>query len=307
MNDAAYKVMLLAGTSYDYVRGFSLDSILTLIEMNQETWTLRIRSEGRVGHLYFQDGQIIDAQVQELNGDKAALELITWDFPEIQIIKYCVKARRIHASMMHLLLEGKRIKDETRDERDLERKKYEAAVAHIEGFRFKEGQGELVALLNKNRRLPNAWLWYSRTIGTMKSIGPTIDRALCLAPEDAEILKEKERFARAQHSVTDERVKRCPFCWAPLNLNALQCTSCGLHLLISKASLLEENDKGDPDVIDESVKRFSQVLEREKAANLYVSYYMAISHFNMNDLERALELLTDTVALAGDQAFFRIS
>ena len=292
------------GISHDYVRGFSLDSILTLIEMNQETWTLRIRSEGRVGYLYFENGTIIDAQVQELLADKAALELVSWDSPEIQIIKYCVKSRRIHTSMMQLLLEGKRLKDETRDARELELSRCEEAIAHIEGFRFKQGQELLVAALNGNRRLHRGWLWYSRTIGSLKSIESALQHAVNLAPEDPVIIEEKERFSRAKRFVTDEKVKRCPFCWSPLNLAALQCTNCGLHLLISKASLAGENDTGDPNIIDESVKRFSRVLDMEEGRNLYASYYMAICHYNMKDMDRTLELLNDTVALGGDQPFF---
>lgn len=136
----------------------------------------------------------------------------------------------------------------------------------------------------------------------MKGIGAAIDRALHLAPEHPEIIDEKEKFSQARKLVTDERVKRCPFCWTPLNLEALQCTRCGLHLIISKAALMAGKDKGDLDVIDASVKRFSRVLEKER--NLYASYYMAISHFNMNELDRTLELLKDAAALAGDQKFF---
>lgn len=296
--------MRLDGLSHDYVRGFSLDSILTLIDMNQETWTLKIKSEGRVGFLYFKDGEIIDAEVQELKGVNAAIELVTWESHEIQIIKHCDKPRRIKSSMMQLLLDGKRIKDETQEARDLERVKFDEAVAHIKGFRFKRGQEILVEVLNKNRRLPKGWFWYSRTIGIKKSVGDALDRAFHLAPEDAEIVEEKRRYRRAEGVISDERVKRCPFCWAPLNLSVLQCASCGLHLLISAGSLSMEGDQGDPNVIDESVKRFSQVLDREEGRNLYASFYMAIAHYNLKDPDRTLELLNDTVALSGGQPFF---
>ena len=292
----------MAGISHDYLRGFSLDSIHTLIEMSQETWTLKIRSEGRVGYLYFEKGEIIDAQVQNLNGNPAAIELITWDSPEIQILKYCVKSRRIETSMIHLLLEGKRIKDETRADRVLAQGLYDEAVENIQGLRFKRGQEKLVALLHKDRRHSKGWLWYSRISGTLKAIGGAIDRALYLAPEDPEALAEKERFTKASRFVTDAKVKHCPFCWAPLNVNAMKCTACGLHLLISKASMAAESMAGDPDVIDASVKRFSTVLTQEK--NLYVTYYMAICHYNMGDQDRALELLNDTVTLGAGQPFF---
>ncbi|WP_175469546.1 response regulator [Desulfoluna spongiiphila] len=281
-----------------------MDSMVTMIEMNQETWSLKLRSEGRVGYLYFTNGEIVDAAVRELKGHAAALELIAWETPEIEIIKFCNKPRRIHTSMMQLLLEGKRMNDETKEARDKERKIFEEAVAHVEGFRLKRGQQLLVALLNRNKNLAGAWLWYSRTIGSLKSIEGAIDRAQFLAPEDGVIVAEKERFKRAASAVTDERVKRCPFCWAPLNMKAIQCTDCGLQLLITRTCLAPGNHPCNSDVIDASVKRFSQVLEREAHRNLYASYYMAMSHFNIKDTDRTLELLNDTVALAGDQPFF---
>lgn len=294
----------MAGTSHDYIKGFSLESISTMIEMNRETWSLKIKSEGRVGYLYFRDGEVIDADVLDLKGYNAALELISWDAPEIEIIKFCDKPRRIHTSMMQLLLDGKRLKDETKEARALERKVCGEAVAHIEGFRFKKGQALLIAVLKKNKNLPRAWLWYSRTVGTLKSIAGAIECACCLAPEDAEIAAEKERFARAKGEVTDDRIKRCPFCWAPLNMKALQCPECGLYLLITRASLKASGNGCDSRVVDASVKRFSQVLEREGHRNLYASYYLAMSHYNIKEMDRTLELLNGTVALAGDQPFF---
>ncbi|WP_300673717.1 response regulator [Desulfoluna sp.] len=294
----------MAGTSHDYVRGFSLDSIFTLIDMNQETWTLKIRSEGRIGFLYSRDGEIIDAEVRDVKGYKAALELIAWDSPEIEIIKFCNKPKCIHTSMMQLLLDGKRMKDETKDERILESKACAEAVAHIEGFRFKRGQELLIGILNKNRTLHRAWLWYSRTLGSMKGIESAIERAIRLAPDDDEIGEEKVRFDRAKRTVNDTRVKRCPFCWAPLNLNARQCSACGLHLLITRGALAGDHSRCNSRVVDVSVKRLSHVMERENHRNLYASYYMAMAHCNIRDMDRTLELLNDTVALAGDQPFF---
>lgn len=297
-------MVILAGTSHDYVRGFSLDSMVTMIEMNQETWSLKLRSGGRVGYLYFRDGAVVDAAVWELTGHAAALELISWETPEIEIIKFCDRPRRIHTSMMQLLLEGKRINDEAKDQRADEARSLEEAVAHIEGFRLKRGQQLLVALLNRNKHLAGAWLWYSRTIGTLKTIQGAIERALFLAPEDKEIAEEKERFERARGAVTDDRVKRCPFCWAPLNMKAVLCTDCGMQLLITRTSLSPGNSSCDSDVVDTSVKRFARVLAREANRNLYASYYMAMCHFNIKDTDRTLELFNDTVALAGEQPFF---
>ncbi|MCG8473658.1 MAG: response regulator [Desulfobacterales bacterium] len=293
---------MVSDVLHDYVIGFSLDSIITLIEQGQETWTLKVRSDGRVGFLYFRDGEIIASEAQGLRGDRAAIEVVSWENPEIQIVKSCNKSREIHSPMMHLLLEGNRVKDEVDEGKAVERAKYKEAVAHIEGFRFKEGQTLLLEILNQNRRLHRAWLWYSRSIGVMKNIGSAISLAKRLAPEDEEVLAESQRFELVKDHITDEKIKRCPYCWTPLPLRAQQCLYCGLYLMVCQSSLVAPNENGNAHVLDASVKRFSNVLEREK--NVYAAYYLALSHHNMNDVDRTLELLEETTALSGNNPAF---
>ena len=293
---------MVSDVLHDYVVGFSLDSIITLIEQGQETWTLKVRSDGRVGFLYFKDGEIIAAEAQGLRGNQAAVAIVSWENPEIQIVKSCQRAREIHAPVMHLLLEGNRLKDEVDEGKAAERTKYEKAVEHIKGFRFKEGQAILLEVLSQNRRLHRAWLWYSRSIGIMKNIESAIALAKRLAPEDEEIQSEAHRFDCVKPYISEERVKRCPYCWTPLPIRAQQCLYCGLYLMVSQGSLVAPNENGDPHILDASVKRFSNVLSREK--NVYATYYLALSHYNMNDMDRTIELLDETVTMSGKKSVF---
>lgn len=293
----------MANTSLGYLKVISLNSILSMIEMDQESWTLRVNSDGRIGSLYFLKGQIVDAETQGLTGSKAALEILSWEDSVVQISDTCPRQQTIQISVMNILLEACRIKDEFKKELELEKKLYDEATAHIIAFRPQKGQEILISILRKNPRFYKGWLWYSRTLATMKDIGSALNNAHRLAPGNEEIKADKEKFITAESCIQDPTVKRCPFCWTPLNQKAQACFSCGLQLIIVKALLEQPPKDRNAGVIDQSVKRFSLILEKEK--NLYAAYYMAMAHYNMNDQDRTLELLNDTITMSGGRPFFK--
>ena len=96
-----------------HIQGITLQGFLQLLAFEQKTCTLTVSSEGRSGFLYFQEGELIDAEVGETRGHDAFYELEDWTAPEIDIEHVC-RARRqtVFASMTELLLEGARRADE---------------------------------------------------------------------------------------------------------------------------------------------------------------------------------------------------
>jgi CheY-like chemotaxis protein len=88
---------------------------LQLVEMEQKTCTIRLEDKfsNKKGILFFQEGELLDARVNDLQGEHAAYEIFSWDQVNLSIQNGCaLKEKRIHSEMQHLILEAARRKDE---------------------------------------------------------------------------------------------------------------------------------------------------------------------------------------------------
>ena len=94
----------------------SLSSFLQLIEMEQKTCLLEVNSQGNnKGFFYFNKGILYDAFSGDLKGEKAALEMITWNKAQINFQKLPMKniRKQIETGLISLLMEASRLKDES--------------------------------------------------------------------------------------------------------------------------------------------------------------------------------------------------
>ena len=99
------------------LHGISLPSFLQMSEMEGATYTLKVTSGNRIGHLYLNGGSLIAAQVEGYTGNAAAYRIISWDNASIQIESADPdRAIDIHDSLMHVMMESLKIKDEAGDE-----------------------------------------------------------------------------------------------------------------------------------------------------------------------------------------------
>jgi CheY-like chemotaxis protein len=95
---------------------------LQLIEVEQKTCTVRLNhaaaEDRRQGVLFFKNGELMDARLQQARGRDAALELLAWDQVSLAIQTHCpITERRIDDSVQGILMESLRRKDEDlRDE-----------------------------------------------------------------------------------------------------------------------------------------------------------------------------------------------
>jgi predicted regulator of Ras-like GTPase activity (Roadblock/LC7/MglB family)/CheY-like chemotaxis protein len=105
----------LQSVSTGYIRGVTLPAFLQLLEMERTTCTLKIRSNGRSGLLFFRDGALIDAESGSAAAEKAAFDIVCWEDPMIEISYSCSrKDRAIELPLQFVLLEGCRLHDEAR-------------------------------------------------------------------------------------------------------------------------------------------------------------------------------------------------
>ena len=88
---------------------------LQLVEMEQKSVTIRLEDKitGKKGIFFFNEGELLDARVNDLQGEDAAYEVFSWDQVNLSIQNGCaLKEKRIHSEMQHLILEAARRKDE---------------------------------------------------------------------------------------------------------------------------------------------------------------------------------------------------
>ena len=92
---------------------------LQLIEMEQKTCTIRLedKSSGLKGILFFNEGELYDARVNNLQGEAASHEIFSWDAVNLSIQNGCaLKENKIKTDLQALILEAVRRKDEDEPE-----------------------------------------------------------------------------------------------------------------------------------------------------------------------------------------------
>ncbi len=103
----------LKGRSQGFISGVSLSSFLQLLALDKKTCTLTIRSGKQKGTMHFIDGDLWDADTDQLSGTEAAIEIISWKNVEIELKNTCTKnEQKIQKSLGFILLEVSRMEDE---------------------------------------------------------------------------------------------------------------------------------------------------------------------------------------------------
>ncbi len=104
---------VIEGIAFGFVKGINIASFLQLIELEQKTCTLKITKGKRTATLYFKKGELWDAELDNLKGEDAVLEIIPWEHTIIEIKNRCpIKERKINHDLKHLILEALKREDE---------------------------------------------------------------------------------------------------------------------------------------------------------------------------------------------------
>ena len=292
---------VLADKSKGYIHGFTLANFLQAVEVEQKTTTLRIRSGRRIGHIYIDRGEIVDAENDDGHkGEAAAIEILCWDDAEIELHGAHSRERTIESSLMHILLEASRIKDENRRGKGSDL--LDVTIRLAEGHHTKDAIEGIARFLKENPRDHRGWLWYSRLSIQLKSIESALRNAAKLAPADPEVLEEVKMFKLARERMGEDRqVRRCPFCWFPMEAKSIQCPHCRSHLFIHPNFFASLGD-ADARVLERAIERYMRVIGREK--NINAHYFLGMAHLNLEHWEEALNLFHKTVKLAPDKKIF---
>jgi len=94
------------------INGISLASFLQLLEQERKSCLLVVKAEGHEGKIYFEDGEIIDAEYENEIGRKAAYAILSWDKPSFSVDMAQERMRRITMPLAHILLDAAKTHDE---------------------------------------------------------------------------------------------------------------------------------------------------------------------------------------------------
>lgn len=94
------------------VQGVSLISFLQMSEMEGTSAVVRVKSGDKAGTLYLENGQLVNAETQELKHLEAAHEIVAWDTPTLEIENATeLSERHIQVPLMQILMESMKLKD----------------------------------------------------------------------------------------------------------------------------------------------------------------------------------------------------
>jgi Domain of unknown function (DUF4388) len=97
------------------VAGLGLSDLIQLNAANQFSGCFTVRYEGKVGLIFFRDGQIVHVEQGGRTGEDAFVELLEWPSGTFDVEPNVVPTRRtIQKTCEHLLLDAHRIIDERR-------------------------------------------------------------------------------------------------------------------------------------------------------------------------------------------------
>ncbi len=115
-----------------YIRGITLATFLQLMKAEKKNCTLKISNSNQIAYLYVRRGELIDAELDELAGLEAALEIVSWSDAEIEMDGICRHQDDvIKLPMEHLLIEAFKRKDEAAE---LEKSNFVDVDERVNGF-----------------------------------------------------------------------------------------------------------------------------------------------------------------------------
>jgi YesN/AraC family two-component response regulator len=93
-------------------QGLTLTDFLQLIVSEERTCTLAVEFGEEKGALYLQQGELIDAETGQLQGNDAVHRMATWAHPRIDITPHCGKTvKTVHGTLSEAIDEGIRRQD----------------------------------------------------------------------------------------------------------------------------------------------------------------------------------------------------
>ena len=163
------------------------------------------------------------------------------------------------------------------------------AISLVQSNQYKKAHAFFSDFLKSNPESSEAWLWYSRCLGNLKGISAALVKSGKAGPATPQLKEDIQKLKQAGRHIKSGRIRRCPFCWAPMDRFASRCHYCLAGLDMPSALKHDETKKVRTEVLIDAVVRYSGFLVTEM--NVKTVYYLCLAHCNLNQAEEALAIL----------------
>ncbi|MCB2217591.1 MAG: response regulator [Desulfobulbaceae bacterium] len=267
--------------------------------------TLSIDWGDRQGLLHLRDGTIVAAEAEPLSGNGAALEIVRWQgFSLSEIDAEPVIKKNVTLSLEEIehLFERYSIGGSPVSSFD-DLATLDRAVLLIHQFRYSEAGKLLAELLKHNRFNYLGWLWYSRLLKNLDSIKKALSEAQKWGDHDPTVWLEVKKTGFGLANSDGGEIKRCFYCWTPLNVNESRCCYCRALQSIGKKSPATDLKKSE---LINGINRYISAFKEERE-NGKIGYALALGFFNLAHYQKSYKYLKYINSLAPGKALFRKS
>lgn len=109
--ETAANTLLQAGSD-GIINGISIASFLQMLEQDRHSCRVQVQSDSKLGSLYFEDGNLIDAEYEHLRGIEAAYTIVSWENSSIVLNEAVSRPRQIDHPLGYILLNAAQQQDE---------------------------------------------------------------------------------------------------------------------------------------------------------------------------------------------------
>lgn len=276
---------------------------MQIFSMEKKSQTLQVTKEEQVGLLDIDQGELVHAQLEELTGMDAAMEILAWDDVLIEVLPLRAATPSITSSIINILLEVSKLKDERKSAREESGEDLlQSAIEMAERQQYKQAHEELTAFLKKKKDSVLGWIWFARIQGNVEIIRKALNMAASIDATDQLLQEEQRKFALALPALRSGTAKKCYFCWTPLEKNAALCLNCKGQLTISAESLQHLGEM-DAEVAGQAQERYLRIIKKFPRS-LTAVYCLALIHMNRSNLKEALVYLDKATKMAPERALF---
>ena len=106
------KIVSIQKKDSNTLSGLPLTSLLHILEQDHQTCTLIVSKEDNRGVLFFKDGELIDAEVEDKIGIEAANIILSWKEATIEMTDFEERDRKINTPLTQVMLQATVNRDE---------------------------------------------------------------------------------------------------------------------------------------------------------------------------------------------------
>lgn len=285
-----------------YLKNSILDHIQSA-RRNGSNLDLHVTSSHRQGILQIRNGQLLSATTGKLNGNGAALTLLSLRNAEIDPQEHTSSVQKtISLSLEQIVhytssLQAQSVDVALADEDQL----LEEALLLFFQFKNKQAIELFIRILRQNRFYYPAWLWQSRILTRHDHISKALDEAYRWGNDDRDVWREARKM-RPQLEDIPESAKRCVFCWSLLE-EGRTCEHCKASLIVTGQPLASDIKQ---DEIQQSLGYYHRALQQDPG-NARSAYTLSLGYFNLKQYEKALPLMREAVRLSPQSTAYRKS